>query len=398
MPVMQRLLIIIGFLLAASCSDKSKASEGDPKSQKQPESTTPLPAVDDGLMAQLRTLLKTCELPTKTVAYLRCPGKELHALRNTFKKETGDRTLATLAVALAGADKDLTAAAALVASGGVRGEWDKHLEKASKPVAALLRQAILKLGLEQQKQILFAVVSASFHADDVEAFDTMTDRLTDPGLKTRAWAMASEFDRAKYLPKVKETAEEVTAAALEVGGYGIEVKDSSSFMYSEEDSAQLCSWAFAYLNLSLPEPQNYNRRQINAGQILITCGGEWIDKLLDWLAARLKANEFDIASAHLHTAVCRHFLASTGLGKMQGTKEQCTRNDGLLEQAIDNDALPAKKRADALRARATYRTDAEELLNKYAAGSPEFAEAAEAVRATHARSATPESPPPAPVE
>ncbi len=380
---MRYFVFIMGLLVVAGCSDqKGSTPSSDLQTSEVPAEKLEIP-IDDALMADLVQLLEICELRVKKNTYLSCPRNVTFDLYQKFKKGPTGISLATLAVALAGSDKNLSVAAAEILGSFY---WDgPHVRGASKPVSALLREALLKLDTEQRKQVLRVVVAASFRSGDEDAIDGVLEQLTDSALKTHGWAVASEFDRAKYLSKIKATTDAVITAALKVGDYGVIRNDDDVSTYSDKDKEVLCGWALGYLEMRLPNNTTlFSQRQYRAGNILIKCGGEWIDKLLNWLDTRSKANVFDGTSRNLQASVCDHELFNSASVPFQGTKEQCARNDALLERVIGNDSMPVKARKQALLVRVKNRNDTAKLLTQYRDGSDEFAVVAREVLATQA--------------
>lgn len=191
----------------------------------------------------------------------------------------------------------------------------------------------------------------------------MIDALDDETVKGNAIKGLMRYGRLNNIELVKKYAADpnptIRKAALGA--------PATISQWSNADKRVLCPWMLKYL----PEPHT----QILANAML-TCGGEYIDKLLDEAEVRVRAGTYKRPFAFAIREVCsRTFFGQ----KKSRSPEQCERTHKFLTDLVENTQAAAAVRAFALSSIAYSWRDAQslKLMRRYEKSkNPELRKAA----------------------
>ncbi len=322
---------------------------------------------DEEVMAEIARIASSCGIEPK-LGRIDCRNKEKARLYDELygygdKAKTRVATIATVAKALADPDPKIQTVAADLLGSRFSTGWGEGVAvgQVDKGVAALLRETLPKLGQYQARRAVTAVVYASsLSGTDAEMYPILETH-PDEIVRNWGWKASMFYGRMNAFDKIKGLAETgdpkkvlaaVTAAA-------------NMFDYTDDEKARLCPWAESELGAD-PEGAKESDVFEKAGYVLTRCGGEWIDKLLDWGEAQREKNVFDRKYYFVYRELCHSVMK--GVAEVAATPEQCERNWKFLEATANTEGIAPKFRAWALDSISYSRRDERsyKLMKKYA--------------------------------
>jgi len=323
--------------------------------------------VDDEVMAEIKTIASSCGVEPKN-ARIDCRNKEKTKLYDELfghgdKAKSRVATIGTVAVALADPDAKIqTVAADLLGSRFSQG-WGEGVAvgQVDKPAAALLRQTLPSLGQYQGRRAVTAIVYASsLSGTDAEMYRVL-EANPDEYLRDSGWEASMFYGRMNAFEKIKGLADTGDPKKILVALTAA----TNMYDYTDEERASLCPWAHGLIGAD-PEGAEESDLFEKAGYVLTRCGGEWIDKLLDWGEAQRKKNVFDRKYYFVYRELCHSIMK--GVAKVAATPEQCERNWKFLEATANTKGIAPKFRAWALDSISYSRRDERsyKLMKKYA--------------------------------
>jgi hypothetical protein len=352
----------------ATAGQVAPASEtpatGQPPGADDKSAAKPDIAVDAELMQAIDAVVANCQIDTKS-ARIECANKEDAALSDLFgyqaPKKTAFTTIATMAVALADDDENKRTVAANILGNKHQSGWGDEAKpgSVSKQVAETLLAAVPKLGQYQGRRAITAVAYAAGLAGETDKLIEVLDASTDAYLKNSGYKASMFYGRMTVFPKIQELAKSDDPATKLAA-----VSAAANFYkYTDEEKATLCPWAVEQLPADGDEVKESPIFE-QAGYVLQRCGGEWIDKLLDFGEQQLAdKNRFDRMYYFVYRNLCFSMMGE----KSAADETQCERNYKFLEKAANNNKLSARERAFALDAIPYQRRDKKslQLMKKY---------------------------------
>lgn len=336
-------------------------------------------AVVDEVMAEIKAVASSCGVEPKR-GRIDCKNKEnaklydeLYGYGATSLSRVA--TIGTVAVALADADpKVQTVAADLLGSRFGMG-WGEGVAvgQVDKAVAALLRATLPGLGEFQARRAVTAVVYASsLSGTDAEMIGVL-EAHGDEYVRKSGWEAIMFYGRLNAFDKIKALAASGDPKQTLVATTAVH----NMYKYTNEERAAVCPWAHGLVGA---DPDGAKESDIfeKAGYVLTRCGGEWIDKLLDWGEAQRAKNIFDRKYYFVYRELCHSVMK--GVVEVGATPEQCERNWKFLEETANTAGIDAKHRAWALDSISYSRRDegSYKLMKKYAKSKvPEIKKVAE---------------------
>lgn len=339
----QRILVVLAFtalgvggVSVSACGKKKKAPATAPSASAQAPS---LPAnIDKDLLKQLADVSHACKVDA-VEGNVSCPQGENRRLINEFVANQRSRTaaVATLAHALADSDTALQAVTANLLNGAFRGPWGPDLKAGAVPTAdaKALLAAALKAPKAQARQALPAAVLASTLAGQTDELFVALDRADQTELRPVGYRYVmthgrlAAFDKIQQL--VKDSNSALSFAALEA--------PRNMYGWTEAEKAAICPWAAALLKD--PRPNVATR----AAGLLSSCGGDFVDALLDRGEQALKAGRFNAGELGAFRDLCS---AANLRDASAASEKQCARNRALLNDVIAVKKLDSQTRSMAL--------------------------------------------------
>lgn len=351
---------IVGLALciggAAACKSK-KPKAGAVASASASASPVYAANIDAELLAALEDIENGCEVDVKTSRVTGCEKQEKRKLAMSFARPGTSRAamLPTMAEALASDDPKLVTVAATVLYASFRSSFGQvEAGAVDAATAQRLIDILPKLGRSQAAQSVPAVVHAAMIAGQREALYKMLDEQTNPALPSVAYRHLMTHGGMAAVPKVKAL---VAASAVAPAVSALESVRSSPAM--DEEATELCPWAKTVVeDPRIPV-------SAKAGAVLVRCGGEYIDALLDNAEKRLDAVR-DFGTAHART-LREPCLERRGMRVAKSTDEQCKRNKALLLRALNHKELAPAVKGDVLIALAEQwpTNETKKLVSKY---------------------------------
>ncbi len=352
---------------SATAVDKTTTPKTDKAPEKAPEKA---PAasnikVDDEIMAAIKIIASSCEFNDR--GSYSCKNKEDDKLfRELYgygdKKKDLVASLGTVAVAMADTDVKIQIVAAKLLGSKYSSGWGPKVEvgQVDKAVSQLMRDALPKLGMYQQRSAVSATVYASSLSDSDAEAHTFLEALKDEFTRNKGWGSSMRYGRMKAFEKVKGL------AATEDPKLILVAVRAGNGLYNATDAekAELCPWAHSFLG-SDPEDAKESDIFEQSGSILTQCSGEWIDKLLDWGEQQRAKNHFDRKYYFVYRELCHSVMR--GVDKVAATPKQCERNWKFLEKTANTKGIDAQFRAWALDSISYSRRDEKsyKLMKKY---------------------------------
>ncbi len=349
---------------AAGAVEPGKDKPAEPDKAAPPKKTGPQLDVDAEVMKAIDAVVAGCEIKTDSMQ-ITCKSGEDKALTDMIgysaPKKTAMGTIATFATALADDDaKKRTVAAYVLGSKFTSGWGDVKKGALEKAVADVMLGAVPRLGQYQGRRAITAVSYAAGLADHTDKLIETLDASKDAYLKNSGYKASMFYGRMAMFPKIQELAKsddaEVRLAAVSAA--------ANFYKYTDEEKAELCPWAVEQMPGDGDEVEESAIFE-QAGYVLQRCGGEWVDKLLDFGEKQLKEkNRFDRRYYFVFRNICFSMMGE----KSAGDDKQCKRNYKFLEKAANNKKLSSQNRAFALDAIPYQRRDKKslKLMKKYA--------------------------------
>ena len=315
-------------------------------------------------MKAIDAVVAGCDIDEQKMR-IECKDGQDKALDELFgysaPKKTAFTTIATMAVALNDENaKKRTVAADVLGSKHSSG-WGNEAKPGSisKDVATELLAAVPKLGKYQGRRSITAVAYAAGLAGETDGLIKTLDASDDSYLKNSGYQASMFYGRMAVFPKIEELAAsddaEVKLAAVSAA--------ANFYKYTDAEKADLCPWAVAQLAADDPGVKESAIFE-QAGYVLQRCGGEWIDKLLDFGEKQLKDHDrFDRRYYFVFRGLCFSMMGE----KPAANDAQCARNYKFLEKAANHKKLTGQNRAFALDAIPYQRRDKKsmKLMKKY---------------------------------
>ncbi len=323
--------------------------------------------VDEELMAAMKAVASGCDVKVDAMR-VTCKAGEEKKLYDMFGYRAPKRmpltSVGTLAVALSSDDAKLRTVAAGVMGSKFATGWGKDAKLGSVDggVAQMLLTAVSKLGKYQARRAITGVVYAATLAKKNDELVKVLDAQADKYVKNRGYKASMMYGRMSMFPKIQELAKsddkDVVLAAVSAA--------SNFYKYTADEKAKLCPWAQTMLGA---DDETAKEAAIfeQAGQVLTSCGGKWIDALLDFGENQLKTkNKFGRRYYFVFRNLC--FVMMRGAQSEAATPAQCKRNFTFLEKVVNNKKVGSTHRGMALDAIAYQRRNADSLkiMKKYA--------------------------------
>jgi hypothetical protein len=333
---------------------KSKSASGGAASAGVAASAAPTPPippnVDADLYKELFHIASACKVDDKQ-ALVVCQQGEQRKLSSDFmtSKRARPKAVGTLAVALNDKNPGVSTVAANLLYSAFRTSWGEVPAGAvpAKDADDLLT-SVLALQKSQARQALPAAVHAEMLAGRADNLYAAIAKISDPPLRAVAVRHLMTHGRLDAFPKVQEFVKDdnpgLAMAALE--------SPQNMQNWTEAEQAKICPWAGELLTDSRPAIVS------KASSLIGSCGGVFVDKLLEAREKTLKGGTF--ASADLSGL---RDLCSAGRRRRPNppTDAQCARSRKLLEKVVDTKSLDEQLRNSAFTALAYQFPDAETL-------------------------------------
>ncbi len=327
---------------------------------KPAEPEKPKVAIDEAFMKSLKAIVADCEIGKDDSYISKCKGKlndELVEAYRERKDKKFEDTLDTLAVALTAEDHALNVVAASFISSMysyITNEGEKAM-KFDKDAAGRFMAAVAKVKSPSLLGNIAVAVTyiATLTEHDKALFDLIE---AEKSIQPYVLGQVMRFGRMRVFPKVQEYAKSTepristSALAAPLGMYNA----------TADEQKTICPWALGFLTSEVDQIFH------NAGQNMIRCKGEYIDKLLDEGEKRLKEDKFNREYYFVFRDIC--FSMMGALTKEPGMEAQCDRNYKFLESVAKNKKIDGEFRGLALDAIYYQRRDKKTLdvLKKYA--------------------------------
>lgn len=320
-----------------SCSSKSKKAPTPAASASAAAASLP-PRVDAALFQQLTELARLCKADA-TTGNVNCGGGENRKLSVEFQNGKRKRAaaVATLAAALASKDPGLQSVTANLLNTAFRVPWPAGEEAGAVNAedAKALLSAAVKLPNPLARQAVPGAVHAMMMGGNPAETYALLDQAEAAEIRPLGYRYVMTQARLAAFPKVqalvKDPSIALVFAALEA--------PRNMHDWSAAEKAALCPWAAGILND--PRPNVPSR----AAGLLASCGGEFVDTLLERGEKALKAGQFTAGELGPYRDLC-----STAALKAEGapSAKQCERNRKLLTDVVNAKKAEGQTRALAL--------------------------------------------------
>jgi hypothetical protein len=326
----------VGGVSLSACGQKKKTVTSAPSASAQPPG---LPAnVDAELLKQLTDISHACKVDV-VEGNVTCPQGENRRLISEFVANQRSRitAVATLAHALADSSPALQVATANLLNGAFRSPWGPDLKAGAVPAleAKALLAAALKAPKALARQAVPAAVLAATLAGQTDELFAALDRSDQTELRPLGYRYVMTHGRLGVFGKVQQLVKDnnsaLSFAALEA--------PHNMYGWTQTEKAAICPWATDLLKD--PRPNVATR----AAGLLSSCGGEFVDALLERGEKALKGGQFNAGELGAFRDLC----SAANLREAGGaTEKQCERNRGLLNDVVEAKKLDSQTRSMAL--------------------------------------------------
>lgn len=334
---------------ASGCKSKTPAPSAAPSASA---AAPKIPAnVDADLYKELLHIASTCKVDDKQ-ALVVCTQGEQRKLSGDFMTNKRSRTKAvgTLAVALNDKTAGMPTVAANLLYSAFRTSWGPDAKPGTVQAkdADELLTAVLALPKTQGRQALPAAVHAEMLAGRADNLYAAIAKISEPPLRAVAVRHLMTHGRMDAFPKVQEFVKDanpgVAMAALE--------SPQNMQHWTEDEQNKICPWAGELLGDSRPAIVS------KSSSLMSSCGGTFVDKLIEAREKTLKAGSFTSADLSGLRDLC-----SPGRKRRPNppSEAQCSRTRKLLEKVVDTKTLDEPIRNSAFTALAYQFADAETL-------------------------------------
>jgi hypothetical protein len=299
------------------------------------------PAAAAKLDLELLELLKGLSTACKVDAAegsLSCPQGENRRLTTDFASNKRKRppAIATLAAALSDANPALQTVTANLLNTAFRAPWaDATVGMVEAADARALLQAALAVPKPLARQALPAAVNAGFLAGIADEVYAALDKADPAELRPLGYRYVMTHGRLAAFAKVQELVKDPSPALA----FAALDAPRNMFDWNEAEKAAICPWA---ATLTKEAPPTVGAR---AASLLSSCGGEFVDQLLERGEKSLKAGELKTSELAPYRDLC----SAAGLRQPgAATDAQCERNRKLLTSIIAAKKLDSQTRSLAL--------------------------------------------------
>lgn len=341
---MKQRVLVVGFVAALGVGGVSLSACGTKKVATKPApsasaSSAALPAnVDADLLKQLTEIARTCKVDA-VAGNIVCPQGENRRLISEFVANQRSRTgaVATLTAALTDSNPGLQVAAANLMNGAFRSPWGPDLKSGAVTVteAKALLAAALKSPKAVARQAVPGAVLAATLAGQTDDLFAALDRADETELRPLGYRYVMTHGRLAVFGKVQQLVKDnnsaLSFAALEA--------PHNMYGWTQTEKAAICPWAAELLKD--PRPNVATR----AAGLLSSCGGEFVDALLERGEKALKGGQFNAGELGAFRDLCSAAnLREAG----SATEKQCGRNRDLLDDVVGAKKLDSQTRSMAL--------------------------------------------------
>jgi hypothetical protein len=293
--------------------------------------------VDVELLEQLKSLSITCKVDPAEGS-VTCPQNENRRLTTDFASSKRKRpaAVATLAAALSDANPALQTVAASLLNTAFRAPWaDASVGVVEAADARALMGAALNVPKPLARQALPAAVNAGFLAGIGDEVYAALDQADPAELRPLGYRYVMTHGRLTSFAKVQALVSDPSPALA----FAAIDAPRNMFDWSEAEKATICPWA---ATLVKDAPPNIAARAVS---LLASCGGEFVDQLLERGEKALKAGELKTSDLGAYRDLC----SASGL-RLPGaaTESQCERNRKLLTGVVATKKLESQTRSLAL--------------------------------------------------
>jgi hypothetical protein len=183
------------------------------------------------------------------------------------------------------------------------------------------RTAVHAAVLTGQEQRLYAVLDA--HAEKQ--------------VRTEGYTWVMQYARMKAFPKIQALASGGDADLLRVAL----IAPRNMPKWTPEERAQICPWGEGFLTAENLTTANW------AGWLMVSCKGEYLDKLLADGQKRLAAGQFKQPYSQIFREPCFSFMPMPGAATA-GEAEQCDRVYAFLEKVANDESVESSVRGLSL--------------------------------------------------
>ncbi len=326
----------VGGVSLSACGQRKKGAPVATSASARPPS---LPAnVDADLLKQLADIAQACKVDA-VAGNLTCPQGENRRLISEFVASQRSRPAAvgTLAHALADSNPSVQVVTAHLLNGAFRSPWGPDIKVGAVPApqAQALLAAALKAPKALARQALPAAVLAATLAGQREDLYAALDRADQTELRPLGYRYIMTHGRLDVFGKIQQLVKDnnsaLSFAALEA--------PQNMYAWTQTEKAAICPWAAELLKD--PRPNVATR----AAGLLSSCGGEFVDALLERGEKALKAGQFNAGELSAFRDLC----SAANLREAGGaTQKQCERNRDLLDTVVTTKKLDSQTRSVAL--------------------------------------------------
>lgn len=329
------LVLGVGSVSVSACQQKKKAPVPAPSSNAK--LATPA-NVDPALLKQLTDITRSCKIDS-ALANVTCAQGENRHLISEFVANQRSRpaAVATLAHALSDSNPALQTVAANLLNGAFRSPWGPELRigAVAVPDAKSLLAAALKAPKALARQAVPGAVNAAELAGLSSEVYAELDKADASEIRPLGYRYVMTHGRLGAFGKIQQLAKDnntaVSFAALEA--------PRNMPNWDESEKAAVCPWAAELLKD--PRPNVASR----AAGLLSSCGGSFVDQLLDRGEKTLGLGQFNAGELGPYRELCS---AATRRQPGGATEKQCERNRQLLSEVIANKKLDSQTRSMAL--------------------------------------------------
>lgn len=338
------------------------------------------PQVDAEIMQAFEGVIANCEVSASGNTVTQCKNEEMKNLKKMFQAQGQQpaqkdkiKAIDTFAHALTHEKPEMGVVASSTMYSVMR-NFGKNPDKTQFQAAPVQRliEAVGKSPKYQAAQALRGTVHAAMLADQSNALYTMMDGHSYDQIPILGYPHIMRYARMDAFPKVQELAK----SAQEENMLRAAFKAPKNMPKpTEQELGVICPWAKGYL--SDPRDGAY----LGAGRLMLSCGGEYIDALLDEGEKRLaEQDRFTRDDYLLYRDVC--FTPIKGMIKEAGKEAQCQRTADFLEAAVNNEKVASRDRglalfaiyyqrrnAESMKVMQKYKDHADENIQKYARDS-----------------------------